>query len=355
MQQDKAVEEPFSWELPPELLAKVFKNLNLLDKLRAELCCRTWYRVLSRPQARNLWGSVTMDLIELPKRICCLPADEEKDRGLEVQSFLPTSRWLRARASAMSSLKLVTLACAACSSGNDWAERAKGGLTMLLGALSGKDLAVHISLECAAECDETPEWLLHPMLRTALARNLMFKQLEQLSGLRALLLTNLDDDNLNAFLGGKKAVQRALGELTMLTRLEMDNCEFWGFDTYKLRGLTRLRKFRLTQSGIEKFKVPKSWNLRELQLQENYLTQLPSKLTHLKALETLNMEGQWADFQITESMQWLTQLRRLKKVQLSKAASETGDCWWNEASLFALMEGQLLIEETPGCSVELCN
>lgn len=39
---------PSQWHtLPPELLQQIFGNLEASDLLRAELCCRTWYKFLS--------------------------------------------------------------------------------------------------------------------------------------------------------------------------------------------------------------------------------------------------------------------------------------------------------------------
>ena len=50
MQAPHFVTRPCWNRLPPELLTVVFQHLGLHDLMRAESCCRSWYRLLTNPQ-----------------------------------------------------------------------------------------------------------------------------------------------------------------------------------------------------------------------------------------------------------------------------------------------------------------
>ena len=135
-------------------------------------------------------------------------------------------------------------------------------------------------------------------------------------------------------------------------------CSFPGFSPEHLRPLALLQDLALIESEISNFTVPNgAWQqLTRLELEGNRLTQLPHNLTVLTSLVCLGLDGQYADFQLTEEMRFLTQLSNLRRVSLCKM----GACCdryvpYDSGSLFALLHGQLLIKNTPNCQVELCT
>ncbi|KAK9815017.1 hypothetical protein WJX73_004946 [Symbiochloris irregularis] len=73
--------------------------VQLGELLHAELCCRSWARVL--PQGSAVWGDLTVELGLLRPRIArgWTPASDS-------QLYLPTCRWLKAHASGIERLTL---------------------------------------------------------------------------------------------------------------------------------------------------------------------------------------------------------------------------------------------------------
>lgn len=137
---------------------------------------------------------------------------------------------------------------------------------------------------------------------------------------------------------------------TTLTPLHVHRAD--EFQPGILQKMSRLRKLCLTRMRSGDFDVPESWSdLRVLQLRQNGMSQLPGELSRLSSLQELVVQSQEADLQITEPMHFLTQLRDLRSVKLNKLGDDP--YFWNHESLHALREGQLLIMNTPGCSVEL--
>ncbi|KAK9799776.1 hypothetical protein WJX73_004938 [Symbiochloris irregularis] len=80
-------------QLAPELLKQIFGRLQTPDVLRAELCCRSWRRLLTDPQVSGLLGDVTLELDKLPFTISRNQIDDSYFKT-EVERFLPLCRWL---------------------------------------------------------------------------------------------------------------------------------------------------------------------------------------------------------------------------------------------------------------------
>ncbi|KAK9806008.1 hypothetical protein WJX73_004223 [Symbiochloris irregularis] len=102
---DFQITEPLSFRTPwaalaPELLATVFKHLELPDLLRAQLCCRSWHAVLSKPQVRGLWGNISIQLDKFSWDSLVAPDQHPAAR------LLPTYRWLQRRAPGISTLQI---------------------------------------------------------------------------------------------------------------------------------------------------------------------------------------------------------------------------------------------------------
>lgn len=126
------------------------------------------------------------------------------------------------------------------------------------------------------------------------------------------------------------------------------------FNPALLCHLSRLQYLSLEYMQLVNFDVPGTWRqLTTLNLAENSLTRIPGNLSSLVCLKTLAMQDQNADFQITVPMQFLTQLKELLHVHLWQFQPDPQDWTWNDSSLYLLMRARLLINNTPGCSVEL--
>ncbi|KAK9787631.1 hypothetical protein WJX73_008336 [Symbiochloris irregularis] len=78
--------------LPPEIFYKIFEKLQQSDLLQAELCCRSWYTILSDPQAVGLWGAMKISLDTLPDRIAHPHSRRGAARRLCLEDFVPTCR-----------------------------------------------------------------------------------------------------------------------------------------------------------------------------------------------------------------------------------------------------------------------
>ena len=112
-----------------------------------------------------------------------------------------------------------------------------------------------------------------------------------------------------------------------------------------------MQRLRLVDMCIDGFSVPNTWrNLQSLDLDENWMTELPGNLSALVSLQFLTIDDQDADLQVMQPMNFSTQLQDLQGVHLS--ASRPG-CFWNAASLFALMTGKLWIQKAADCHVTL--
>lgn len=101
------------------------------------------------------------------------------------------------------------------------------------------------------------------------------------------------------------------------------------------------------------FDAPSTWDtLKALNLNENILKQLPSNLGLLSNLKVLELDKQKGDFQVTQPMTFITELRHLRKLSLRRA---DGTSVWSSISMFFLMQAQMLIEDTPGCKVTIVD
>ncbi|KAK9795232.1 hypothetical protein WJX73_008379 [Symbiochloris irregularis] len=282
-------------KLPLELLTTIFQQLNTKELVRAELCCKTWHSVLSKPQVPGLWGCVEIKLDELPNRLDLPPQDwDEHDVASEM--FLPFCQWLQDRAPGLESLHLMT--------------------------------AIESELTLAE-----------------------LQLLRHLGSLRTLSIWSPPDSISALFPGGMAGYGQALGRLTMLTSLDLRHIGAPEFDPVQLCHMSSLRHLVLNYLDITvDFDVPCAWqNLTKLNLSGNRMNQMPGKLSVLHSLKMLHLEEQYGDFQITEPMDFLTQMKDLSQVQLWQKSDHS----WNESSLYALVQGRLLIRKTPGCKVSL--
>ncbi|KAK9794660.1 hypothetical protein WJX73_001402 [Symbiochloris irregularis] len=141
-----------------------------------------------------------------------------------------------------------------------------------------------------------------------------------------------------------------LGRLTALTRLSLE--DVWaedasGLDLAHLSTLSLLQQLNLEDVTLCDFDVPSTWSRLETLTLQDCEVEWPGNLSALASLTWLTLEIQ---AQIREPMDFLTQLKSLRTVALDR-----GVCGhvWDPSSLCAIVQAQLLIEETPDCHVEL--
>ncbi|KAK9803732.1 hypothetical protein WJX73_008595 [Symbiochloris irregularis] len=91
--------------LPSELVTNIFTRLTFEDKLQAQLCCRSWARLLRVPQAADVWGSVEIHLTDLPSR---LAPNRLAILAKSHTLFQPVCRWLQQRCHGITCLTLLT-------------------------------------------------------------------------------------------------------------------------------------------------------------------------------------------------------------------------------------------------------
>ncbi|KAK9812034.1 hypothetical protein WJX73_010585 [Symbiochloris irregularis] len=163
-----------NWQsLYPELLISIFQKLDFQDKLRAELCCRSWHQQLSQPQVADLWGCVDIDLDKLSSSVVRADATPS-------QLVLPTVRWLKSRASGMTSLQVKGKHSREVSRPDRRKAQAQildGGLAMLLTSLRGQKVQMHVDIEVG---EHLYPWPVErpPRLQQVLADNLVSLKLD---------------------------------------------------------------------------------------------------------------------------------------------------------------------------------
>lgn len=122
-----------------------------------------------------------------------------------------------------------------------------------------------------------------------------------------------------------------------------------------LEPLAHLRNLTLWGLHCDHFDVPDSWgSLTSLTIGcDGYYARPPGNLPALSSLVSLKLaaSSQHTEYQIREPLDFLTQIKSLRKVFLGTAGAINAP--WDAGSLFHLMEARLMIENTPGCSVEL--
>ncbi|KAK9812077.1 hypothetical protein WJX73_003479 [Symbiochloris irregularis] len=254
--------------LPPELLTRCLSHLKASDLRQAELCCQTWHQILSNPQDPKLWGDLTIKLDTLLPSL----STEDQDGASISQLFLPMCRWLRDRAKGITSLHFTT-------SSEDWQSDwfdqydcgttclAEAGFAMVLAALNGHPVDVHVKFECDMELTwlklasiagsiaaagtakalkslalsstpgEADQAALRRFGKLACLEALSFVcvnvhgelgVMHHLKALRDLEISNWGSGVADPT-GDPVACRGALGRLTMLTRLEMEICRIPGF------------------------------------------------------------------------------------------------------------------------------
>ncbi|KAK9805987.1 hypothetical protein WJX73_000256 [Symbiochloris irregularis] len=121
------------------------------------LSCSEWHNVLSKPQARGLWGDVDF---QLDKFTWHSTADCH-DAHYPAERLLPAFRWMAQRAPGMSSLKLkartsygVKLWCCRAKQCDDDTcclenpRLIEQAITLFITSLQGQRVDVHVELQC---------------------------------------------------------------------------------------------------------------------------------------------------------------------------------------------------------------
>lgn len=120
-------------------------------------------------------------------------------------------------------------------------------------------------------------------------------------------------------------------------------------DLGQLRSLSCLKELHVKDTYCCNFEIPSSWQqLQALDLRDTDIELLPSNLSALISLTSLSVAGR---AQFANSMDFVTQLKKLRKMDVSGTAAVGRE--YDSASLCAIMQAQLLIERTPDCQVEL--
>ncbi|KAK9814886.1 hypothetical protein WJX73_001300 [Symbiochloris irregularis] len=145
-------------------------------------------------------------------------------------------------------------------------------------------------------------------------------------------------------------LHNGLGRLSSLTSLKLWGLRYpdSGFDPACLSRSSQLRFLHLYNMTAKDFQVPNAWaSLETLALQWTQMSELPGNLSALSSLTRLTIEG---DFQITEPLEFLTQLANLRIVELHRSHGD-----WSSESLFDLVDGRLLMDSAPDCCVRLVD
>ncbi|KAK9790561.1 hypothetical protein WJX73_004910 [Symbiochloris irregularis] len=252
MQNNSGVPDPDWGSLPPELLVKVFKELQLQDQVRSELCCKAWHRLLSRPQVPDLWGPVTIELDKLPKR-SRRPNHAANEREFDLASLSPICRWLRAR---LDLRRRLSRGCmdvhAELSALTDLTRLALKNYDEAMSAVASAINLQQLYLKRSITSD--PEWAscaLQRLARLQLVslcrlqlRPETLQKMQELPSLTTLLLANLFSYSMDHFPNGAAGACQAMGRLTRLTRLEIEDCNWEGFEPSKLQDLHQLQILR---------------------------------------------------------------------------------------------------------------
>ncbi|KAK9803699.1 hypothetical protein WJX73_002727 [Symbiochloris irregularis] len=147
-------------DLPCELLSRVLQLLDLQTKLRAQLCCRRWNALLSRPQDPGLWGTVKVDLKMVIAHLSLRQGGKETRLLTSARAFFqPVCRWIAKRSFGISTLELVTTRCIGCEAPDEpcvlhtcknCPDAIDAGVAMIMGSLPAHALEVNLLLESCA-------------------------------------------------------------------------------------------------------------------------------------------------------------------------------------------------------------
>ncbi|KAK9806011.1 hypothetical protein WJX73_004711 [Symbiochloris irregularis] len=180
----------------------------------------------SRPQARDLWGVVKIELDKLPLRV--------PQVGLSrTHTYLSVCRWLKDRAPGCERLELSTEYCSCHRDDADecaihcWKSKpgaVKESLIMLLSALQGQPLDIHLNFSSIMS-----PWPVqrHPVLQEILASHLVSLSLPYNHNIDSGSELVGICDMFASFPGGAAGFCQALGCMTKLTELTVA----WSFDS----------------------------------------------------------------------------------------------------------------------------
>ncbi|KAK9806045.1 hypothetical protein WJX73_008845 [Symbiochloris irregularis] len=244
------------WDaLPSELLFRVHKHLSLIDQVRAETSCRSWYQAFCNSQDCKLWNplQIKLDQLRCPKST----SPEQEYSWLSAsQAFQPMCEWVQRHIGSIASLQIVTKGCnescasdKCCAPSPNICQRVMSIVfAMLLAPLERQPVEVHVKLERHAEV-----WPLdrQPMLQQACAQHLVSLQLHNAVDSRELLsicgLTRLTLLQLNIDEEGLSEFPHAAAGLTSMHKLqsltlkaESDQASLGGVDWSPLAQLTLL-------------------------------------------------------------------------------------------------------------------
>ena len=124
----------------------------------------------------------------------------------------------------------------------------------------------------------------------------------------------------------------------------------------QLGGLSQLQSLEADSVAAHDFKIPCTWiDLRRLEMRGIRLTQLPSNLSALSSPTHLSVQNCVDPFKIRAPLDFLTQIKTLRVVDLRPSFGHADRWAWNAESLFALMRGRMLLDSKPGFKVELLD
>ncbi|KAK9813576.1 hypothetical protein WJX73_008185 [Symbiochloris irregularis] len=214
-------------DLPEGLLTIILRVLDQQDLARLETSCRALRRILSRPQIRGIWRSVVIHLDKLPD---CRSCGRSQVESCVTARVLPLCVWLQARAFGIIDLQLSSSDCRE--------EEALSGVALILAALHGYPLAVHVNLPCQRLCNNWQSFLISRPQRAHLTLlRPLFQQPHSIEHLVSLYL------------------EQPVSDQDSLTKLAIDFCRQAEIHPELLGSLSQLRILRLKDAMEAKLRI----------------------------------------------------------------------------------------------------
>ncbi|KAK9807125.1 hypothetical protein WJX73_008134 [Symbiochloris irregularis] len=127
--------------LPVELVYRVFTFLTFRDKLRCQSVCKAWNGLLRHPSTASVWGTVTLNVASLWRRVA---KQQAFTSAALIQLYAPATRWISLRHRGITTIKLQCLCCTTAAE----CRGLRPYLTALLGCLRHLSVDLALFMQC---------------------------------------------------------------------------------------------------------------------------------------------------------------------------------------------------------------